>query len=1097
MHSPHRLSKLRQAPVAPPAPFKPLPRLEIKRGDRISLRKIDAFFQRMNLLIEAYNAGGEASKVVAPEMPGFESKMAYQEGILRQLQESFTEFNDEFPEEYLEASPNYRACYEAWTDDLNLRLFGLHTPGLAPAVPSLASIIATMSTAKAKELLFILLRHTELTPAARLQDELRDLYPADDNSREAENFRRFFSAHSISYLGGVNSRNFQIRNGYGQLEVLKVANLFGKPRKIERRLREQLASDLVPIAAERLVTGTDRSGLTVTRVLIATTYCDGSLNQLQARQTLPDARLESACEKIEQMATLFLKLQAHGFMFPDAKLSNWLVNSQGQLCIADTKSIVFTDADGNYSSAIEGNHYRSLTYSNYFSPPEISSASKAKADEVHAFQLGSNLYAYLTSYEALRSAVIGGVLDFSFPIFASSQGMALKSLIERLMVVDPHRRLSVESAYRELHEITHPRQTLLFEQIAQKLGAGDTDLVMKAMLLPVIEADLAHVSSLERERQLDALDATLRGMGPVSLSSLLTRFQNLKRGSSDVFFDAFIPMILATSTSIDRRVKLVGDLAGILQPLKQDKPGLQALLHDLELYHMGTDDALMAAYCEEKKHLLDTATLQQRVECILELRHLFDEVLPDIKEVRRMIATLSAFMPKAAVFKSIAQISQAPFANRKILFMELQDALSEISPDAVGLDREKTCFDSLEKWGVNPQDEHMTQWISQQQQALHQRSLPEYLDHLQTLEQETDALLPYLKEQQFVLDALAILPDSALNRVIKKRLLDLASPYDRAAIISDLKKDVIAQLREQEEKLLFAKLQVLVMADPDPLMQTYMDDCRSSLSGVSQATMEEYSGVFLALIEKIKELTMPPAFSVSKLFIDLRSMRLSATDPVFDRWMIKQRHTLLGLPAEERVKGFRELSLLASTGIDTQLLFRRVMDGFRACAIGDDEQMNRFIQSKEAQLLATRPAERRAAVLALSEELHALQVDPGVREVKRIIDDYRHKAGGHVDSGKGKKAANIERALQQVPIEERQHFFQSRSKACLAVMDAMAVRRGRGFFSDKVPRTARGEIDVGKAAKPFQAFMRVKESLRPKDDVGHEAPKGRKPGLKS
>jgi hypothetical protein len=91
-------------------------------------------------------------------------------------------------------------------------------------------------------------------------------------------------------------------------------------------------------------------------------------------------------------------------MFPDAKLTNWLVNEEGKLILADTKSFVFVDARGNYSNSLPGNEHTGLLQTSVFRPLELGGGS-ANADGVHAYILGKNLHSFLTGKFKLRIRV--------------------------------------------------------------------------------------------------------------------------------------------------------------------------------------------------------------------------------------------------------------------------------------------------------------------------------------------------------------------------------------------------------------------------------------------------------------------------------------------------------------------------------------------------------------------------------------------------------------------------------------------------------------------------------------------------------------------
>jgi hypothetical protein len=309
--------------------------------------------------------------------------------------------------------------------------------------PQTAHILANMSPEKASKLMEILLNGTNNN--SEFSKNLNTLYPNDDKSQEAIAWRKFLDTHSIVFLGGNNSSNFKVTNPInGSVNVLKVDNRLEMPRLVEQHLRNSLEGVFTPIHAERQVIGKIDSNH-ISRTLLVTDFCPlGSLDEHQESFDDYTKKYLSASIIMGQMAEAFKGIQKANCMFPDAKLTNWLLDSNGRICVADTKSFLFAQ-NGTYRSNLEGNEYTKMLHTPGFQTSEMIPHTQGKkttpinAENLHASLLGRNIYVYLTGEWPDK-------LNYDLPIFKTKLGEKYKQLIEKLTKDPAHERMKLDDA---------------------------------------------------------------------------------------------------------------------------------------------------------------------------------------------------------------------------------------------------------------------------------------------------------------------------------------------------------------------------------------------------------------------------------------------------------------------------------------------------------------------------------------------------------------------------------------------------------------------------------------------------------------------------
>jgi hypothetical protein len=498
-------------PEAPPKRAMPV----IQSFAKGTLKKEDCqqFEKKINELIERYNEANEDDK----------------RALLAQIQSKIQQIEYKYRPSDLAASKAFINVRNELFLEIKYQLASLAIPSLLNPTdnPStLAELIANMAPDKADKLTGILIKGEN----DALVGELAALYETDDESHDAKAYRQFLQNNQITYLGGGNSKNFRVENNDTHMvEVLKVDCRLDMPRHVEQHLREKLGDKFTPNPAERSVVCKDpKTKKTVSRSLLVTEFCpSGSVLDYRVKMgkdIKTDDLHEKANDIFGQMSDIFLQIQDNGCFFPDAKFTNWLLDGSGKLRLADTKSFLFTDSNGNYSSGLEKNQRCGFVTTQCFNPPEYGS-SKVNVDSAHAYILGKNLYAFMTVQVPEAKDAKG--LDFSSNHFKGEKGGQYKHLIESLVKSDPKKRMTLNDARLELFLIKEPEFRAVFDDL-KSLRFGPNDKAMndhinqkiqqistanpddRAMIKRDLEADVEQLKTNAQLKEIKSITQNLR-----------------------------------------------------------------------------------------------------------------------------------------------------------------------------------------------------------------------------------------------------------------------------------------------------------------------------------------------------------------------------------------------------------------------------------------------------------------------------------------------------------------------------------------------------------------------------------------------------------
>jgi serine/threonine protein kinase len=283
------------------------------------------------------------------------------------------------------------------------------------------------------------------------------------------------------------------------------------PRHIEHDLRQQqsLKDIFTPINADRQVLGRSSDGTMVSRTLIVTDFCtSGSVldysNAVRNNNNATEL-FQKTNHIMGQMIQVFMDIQKANCCFTDSKLTNWLVDEQGNIRIADTKSFIYTE-NGQYKPNITGNEKATIVCTYGFQPRELYKTS-FDAEKLHAAILGRNIYACLTG--KWPTDPISICLSRYELVFQDDMGQKYLTLINDLTKDPPYKRMNLADAKIALENL-ETRLTPEFIIITNKAKALDNiySLKLPSFIDKIINEEQAK-AGYSREKTLKNIEDSL------------------------------------------------------------------------------------------------------------------------------------------------------------------------------------------------------------------------------------------------------------------------------------------------------------------------------------------------------------------------------------------------------------------------------------------------------------------------------------------------------------------------------------------------------------------------------------------------------------
>lgn len=513
--------------------------------------------------------------------------------------------------------------------------------------------------------------------------KLPSLYKKDDP--EYKTLQAFLLSNTIGYLGGINSKNFKIQPNNGSTPyVLKLENRMGVPKALEIDLRANLPKNYftnLSVTRQSYLPISENNSQ-ICNIEIGEFCGNGNLERFG--KSMKTQKAPSALNLFIQMGKIVEAIRLHSCAFPDMKNSNWLIDGNGYLRLADSKSFLHT-FNGNImrkENIKQGYQFITTVYTH---PPESNTSRPFSADKMHAFILGKNLYQYLTGCdcEYLISKFDASKLDFNHPEFSTEVGGHLKSLIEALVKKAPSQRMSVDDAVKKLQSIQlmslkNECSMFLDEVIQLDESFEAKDFIQKHRILlqnaenpddfimiiheleqylkihqprdnclkllgefenkedDLYQIMLQKLNACDSNDKLQALHKELLiFMQPKIISDCKSLLQKIAVLSHGYNYQKLNKKLMDASTDL---IELRQDLAYFYQYCHCEK-----LLQQIRAQGLGAEDKLMKIFLEEQYQKLNSPT---NVRQLIELKKELDSTLqklnnPIIREIKNHIQELS------------------------------------------------------------------------------------------------------------------------------------------------------------------------------------------------------------------------------------------------------------------------------------------------------------------------------------------------------------------------------------------------------------------------------------------------------------------------
>lgn len=264
------------------------------------------------------------------------------------------------------------------------------------------------------------------------------------NNDELKTLLPELAANNPTFIGGGNNINLKISNPDLVLQL-------GTPEKNQgliNRLEQSCVNDYLSPSFFLSTLHNDFG----TNLVLTKLYEKGDLRA--EREELSPAEApqieQHATSRINQLTSICQKLLQENVAHSDIKLANFLIDDDGNIIIADKKSLIEIDSDGNIPK-------RGLNTTAEFAPPEYKTENtEMNAEAFMVYQLGLALYDEIVlpkvSSEPNDKPWYSDPLNFDVSIFNSSN-LEIKELIISMTDKDPNNRPSLLNVQKKLAQV--------------------------------------------------------------------------------------------------------------------------------------------------------------------------------------------------------------------------------------------------------------------------------------------------------------------------------------------------------------------------------------------------------------------------------------------------------------------------------------------------------------------------------------------------------------------------------------------------------------------------------------------------------------------
>lgn len=210
----------------------------------------------------------------------------------------------------------------------------------------------------------------------------------------------------------------------------------------------------------------------------------------------------------------------------DIKLTNYILDSDGKIVIADKKAFFEIDDSGNLKDKM---------MTPLYAPPECRKHQGINAEACMVYQLGLAYYEYLILPEGETWS--DSPLDFTYTFFSSEAGKQAQQLITQMTEPDPNKRPTLDEVQTQLNVIAphvSSAQTSTFVEILENAQR-------KAMLFDPLEKLLKKYQNyLVKKYGAFANQNAVAQAKSIALSDLKEQLAKLRSGEDPAGFSAAI-----------------------------------------------------------------------------------------------------------------------------------------------------------------------------------------------------------------------------------------------------------------------------------------------------------------------------------------------------------------------------------------------------------------------------------------------------------------------------------------------------------------------------------------------------------------------------
>ncbi|MDF1646008.1 MAG: hypothetical protein P1U61_03365 [Legionellaceae bacterium] len=651
---------------------------------------------------------------------------------------------------------------------------------------TLTALIAQMDPDEVNELTDMLVHEQD----GNLTQHLRAWCQTGGAGKQA--FSNFLDTHTIRNLGGGNSKNFKVTHKRTrESQVLKVENRMGRAKKAEARLREGvIAGVFTSVFADRRAIYKDKkTGKKCSRSLQVVEFCPGSDVEKYGAALEDDVlKTMSAASVFIRMIEILEGMQASDCFFPDMKSTNWLIDSKGQVRIADGKSLESTDSSGNIEAT------RDLIITPYVSAPEMfqSTNTPLSADKEQVYMLAKNLYQHLSgcSYDAFygvdalgrdRLILDASELDFDLPVFKTDKGLQYRQLIEDGMKRVPGDRPSLA-------------------EVAARIKVIDPEYVMAEV------------------RQKELLKS--------KITAQIHVFETLAIGPADAKIEAFVDEKTAT---LQQDIS-VYDLAQMEKELQSKQEHLDIISVAVQEEVIRLKGKNMDSEVNLLEHMMSTLSLDERINTLQ----------GDTPAAENLLEVLN-FIAEAEKIKTPNDSNVSDLLNfmRKQSSVKLEEKRFEVAQEKFS-----DILKKIQGFQINRHDSKMDKFINQVFTLLKSNWNAQYLEGVNVdLEDTLNDIKIYTEQVKAELKVLKANGMTALVETFKQDVLNTPIEHRTASaaiqLIEQYREEVKEQQARDATKALEAekesiyqvmdKMELLAVKAGDPIMQTFFSDIKRAL----------------------------------------------------------------------------------------------------------------------------------------------------------------------------------------------------------------------------------------------------------------------------